>query len=1219
MSKYIFFIIFFFLRLLCIAQPTKKVDADSLLTRIVLIGDAGALVEGKPSVLNAMKRNFNFDNKTTVVFLGDNLYDYGLPDETYRHYTKTVAALDSQISLIKGTKAKAIMIPGNHDWANGKSEGYENIVRQQQYVDRFSNQNFNFLPKYGCPGPELVNISDDVVLIIMDSQWWLHTKDKPGIESDCDIKTEDEVITELKELLNKNYKKLVLIATHHPFKSNGPHGGYYTWKQHIFPFTDIKKNLYLPLPVIGSIYPITRSVFGSAQDLKNPKYTNMVAKMTAAIKTHPNVIMVAGHEHALQYIKDSNYNYIVSGSGCKTTRVSKGRKAEYAADSLGFATLNIYKSKNVGLDFYTISNVVTDSIVHSFSKNILDFSQLPVVEKKDSVLATYVYKDVVIAPASNQYVKLTGLKKIINGANYRKEWSTPIELKVFNINKEKGGFTIQGLGGGNQTKSLKLIDKNGVEWALRTIDKDPEKAIPENFRNTFASGIVKDMISASNPYGALVTHKMEMAVGIVGTKREYFFVPDDPSLGYYKNLFANTVCLLEKKEANGKEDNKSTFKVIDKMRDDNDHTVDEYAVLNARLFDMIIGDWDRHFDQWRWATNDTGKGKQYFPMPKDRDQAFFKSDGLLLKAIKSKMPFLQGFSKNLNDLSELNMVAKDFDRMFLNSIDKEKWDSITVSFITKLTDSIIRTSIKELPSEIYSIRGKQIEDKIISRRNQLQKKSLEYYNFLAKEVTITGSNKDELYKISNDINGNVSVIGFILDRNKSDTSFVTYNRVFSPKETNEIVIYGFNGDDKFIVENKTSSKILIRFIGGKGKDTFIVAGNIPTHIYDVTAEENSAIGNVGRRNHFSNDPKINRYDLKSYKYKVKSFPKLTLGYNVDDGFLIGGGLLYRNFRFRREPFANEHKLTTLFAVAKKAVQAKYTGTFMQLLSNTDVIVHAKLNMPALNNFYGLGNETIATQPKNFYLARYKEATGEVLFRRRKNDLLSYYFGPTVYHYWNRFENNEKLILGKPALVGLDSADVYNKYTYLGLKTGLDINNINNELLPTNGIVWENKFTLQKGINNANNVVSKLESDMTIYASLKIPAKVTGVIKLGGGKIFSDSVKYFQALTLGQNNNLRGFRKNRFSGNSLAYGSLEVRIKLLSGNSYILPGAVGLIVFNDVGRVWQKGESSNKWHYSYGGGLYFSPFNSIILSATYGKSENSGVFNFSIGSKFNLTF
>jgi hemolysin activation/secretion protein len=125
--------------------------------------------------------------------------------------------------------------------------------------------------------------------------------------------------------------------------------------------------------------------------------------------------------------------------------------------------------------------------------------------------------------------------------------------------------------------------------------------------------------------------------------------------------------------------------------------------------------------------------------------------------------------------------------------------------------------------------------------------------------------------------------------------------------------------------------------------------------------------------------------------------------------------------------------------------------------------------------------------------------------------------------------------------------------------------------------------------------------------------------MGAGHIFNDSIEYFQALSLGQNNVLRGFRKNRFSGHTMAYGSLELRIKLFDSKSYIFPGQVGLIVFNDIGRVWYRGEDSKKWHYAAGGGVYYNPFNLVIVSATVGVSSEETVFNFSIGSRFNLTF
>ncbi len=1198
-------------------QIIEKKGTDSLDLRLVLVGDAGSLIAGRPSVLNSMKKHFKFDDKTTVLFLGDNLYDYGLPDETYQHYTQIVAALDSQINLIKGTKAKAIMIPGNHDWANGAPQGYESVVRQQQYVDRFSSQNLDFLPKEGCPGPVEVDLSKNVVLVVMDSQWWLQREDKPGIESDCNTKTEDDVINELKDILNKNFNKLIILAMHHPFKSNGPHGGYYTWKQHVFPFTDINSKLLVPLPVLGSIYPITRSVFGSPQDIKNPFYTNMIAKVMGAVKSHPNVIFVSGHEHNLQYIKDSSYNYIISGAGCKTNRVSKGRKAEFAEASLGFATLDIYKNKTVGLNFYIVDEKRQDSLTQKYSDRILDFSKLPPLEKKDAVTPEFVYKDLVIAPASEQYKKVSKLKAWFNGSNYRKEWSAPIGLKVFNINKEKGGFKIDGLGGGNQTKSLKLIDKKGEEWALRTIDKDPEKAIPENFRNTFASAVVQDMISASHPYAPLPAAALAKDAGIIATAPEFFFVPDDPSLGYYRPLFADKVCMLEKKEPNGKKDNKSTYKVMDKMREDNEHTVDQNKVLNARLLDMLLGDWDRHFDQWRWATDDTGKGKIYYPMPKDRDQAFFYSDGLLVKFLERRMPFLRGLSQRMKKLSDLNMVAKDFDRMFLNSISKETWDSITVRFVNKMTDSAIHKAVLDLPADIYSIRGEKIEKKLVSRRKQLRSKSMGYYKFLSKEVVVTGSNNDELYKVKNN-NNDLEITGYVYDR-ESDSSFVTFHRIFNPSETKEVRIFGFNGNDKFEIDSAAKSKILIRFIGGKGNDTFLIKSNVRTHLYDVTTEKNYGEGNPRSRTHFSADPEINKYELKSYQYPVKSFPRIAIGYNLDDKFMIGGGFLFRSYKFHREPFANEHRFTALFALVQKGAQFKYNGTFNKLIAGNDILVSAKLNIPGINNFYGIGNETKATEPKKYYLARYREASAEVLIRKVKFDKLALYAGPSFYQYWNRLYHNDGKILGTPSLAGLDSVDVYTSHAYLGAKAGIHLNNLNSEIFPTRGIDWANNFTWQEGVNGTKNRLAKLESDMTVYASLKIPARVTGVIKLGGGKIFTDSTKFFQYLTLGQNNSLRGFRKNRYAGDGLLYGSLELRIKVLEGHSYVFPGQVGLIVFNDVGRVWKRGESSNRWHYSYGGGLYFVPFNTAILSVAIGKSEDQNVFNISIGTKFNFTF
>ncbi|MET0394810.1 MAG: BamA/TamA family outer membrane protein, partial [Chitinophagaceae bacterium] len=1130
-----------------VSAQNSPVNDDSIKTKVILVGDAGALVKGKAMVLDAIRATQKMDERTVVVYLGDNLYDAGLPDETFTSYSLMKAALDSQIALLKDTKAKGYMIPGNHDWENGRARGYEAIVRQQRYVDQNGGGKLEFYPKEGCPGPIEIELSEDVVLIMMDSQWWIHDNDKPGVESDCEYKTEDEVISELEDLLNKNYKKLVLLACHHPFKSNGPHGGYFTFKQHIFPFTDRRENLYIPLPVLGSVYPITRSVFGTPQDLKHPRYINMVSRIMGVVKTHPHVVMLHGHEHTLQLLQDSSYNYIISGAGSKTNRVSPGRNAKFVARSFGFATLDIMKDKHVNVTFFTVDENKPDSVKNAYSENILDFSKLPPVaaDSAQQVPASYVYKDYVEAPASTQYEKAGSMKLLFNGKNHRKEWSTPVRLKVFNIHQEKGGFKIEGVGGGKQTKSLSLIDKDGHEWALRTIDKDPAQAIPANFRESFASDVVQDLISAAHPYAPLAIPPMAQATGVLVATPEFFFVPDDPALGYYRPMFANKVCMLERKDPAEDEDSKSSYKLFNKMREDNDHTVDQENVLRARLLDILVADWDRHFDQWRWATTDTGQGKLYRPIPRDRDQAFFYSEGLIIRYVaRRRIPFLKGLRYGIPKINSQNKVAKDFDRMFLNNLDENDWKRISADFATRLTDTVISESVHKMPPEIYAIRGETITKKLINRKNMIGYKALRYYRFISKEVEVLGSNDNEFFRVT-DGGGDSIKLTVYSYRKHADTNFVMYQRVFDPKITKEIRMYGFNGADRFQIDSGLHSSIRIRMIGGRGNDSFAVKSPLRTIVYDNTNEQNYLERYRRTKQIFEADPNVNEYKMNGFNYPVRRYPRFLAGINGDDGLLMGTGFWFIDYGFRKEPYKSSHKLIALFALTRKAYQLKYNGELIDLFGKTDLLLNGYFTKPVLNNFYGFGNNTKIdeTKPVTFYRVRYSEAGADILFRRKPFRILSLAFGPTFYRYWNRYENNKDYVLSKPSLIGLDSADVYTSKTYAGAKLSLDLDNLNSDIFPTRGIRWTNNLTLLQPLDKNSHALNKIESDMVIYASLKIPARVVGVIKLGAGHIFNDSIQYFQALSLGQNNVLRGFRKNRFSGHSVAYGSLELRIKL----------------------------------------------------------------------------
>ena len=1189
---------------------------DSLQSRIILIGDAGELTNGHHPVVAAVRKNIVLDKKTTIVFLGDNLYKTGLPDASVPNYDKIKAPLDSQIAIGNGTPAKVYFIPGNHDWNNGNKGGWEAIQREEYYINSLGDSNLHFYPEDGCPGPVVVDLTPDVILLIIDSQWWVHPYDKPGIESDCDFKTKEEVLAQIDNILSKNSKKLTIFAFHHTLRSYGIHGGYFTLKQYLFPLTDISPKLWIPLPVIGIAYPITRSIFGTSEDMAHPAYANMIVDLNKVIKGHQNVIFASGHDHTLQLIKDTGAYYITSGTGSKSNRVSRGKKTMYESDSHGFAELDISKNKNVNVSFYTIDS---SSLKKVYTKDIFNFSAP--LEPMDSLQKNPVvtFKDSVFQPASTTYGNPTAIKRFFIGSNYRKEWSTPIGLKIFKLKNTEGGFTIESLGGGKQTRSLKLKDSHGVSWALRTVDKDPEKEIPEALRGTLAQRIVKDLISASHPYAALVVPTLARAIGVIQADPKYYYVPDDPAFGIYRKLFSNSVCLLERREPTLDEsDTKGTGKIINKLIDDQDKHVNQQAYLRARLLDMIIGDWDRHFGQWKWGTSDTGKGKLYYPVPRDRDQAFFYSNGALVKKVsKTMLPYLEGFKERINNVNRFNYEARDIDRTFMTTLDRNDWEKAIDSFTTRLSDKVIYNAIKNLPPEIYAFDSAILTRILTTRRDNLRSEGIKYYNFISKRVKITGSNNDEYFHIRN-YKDLLQVT--VYKKNENGDSAVLYNRFFDKKVTKEIYLYGLNGADKFDIDQGTTSSIKIRMIGGKGNDTFNIKGKVRNYIYDQSTEKNYILNSSRSKINLTSDPQVNEYKISDFIYNQYRFPQLNLGYNAEDKLLAGIGFSAKTYGFRKEP-STEQRLTTLVAFASGSYQARYLGIFNQVFLKKDVIINAEFVNPTLNNFFGYGNESLLDQnkPIEYYRVRYKYVQTDLLLRKRIGDIIQVSIGPSYFHYWNDYNNNKLRILGDPRFIGTDSLSLFAKKDYVGGKMKLDVNFVNSEFFPSRGVTWYTELSSLYGANKFSKSLTKVTSDFTVYGSLSYERKLVGILRLGGGHIFDKSFDFFQALTLGANNFVRGYRKNRFSGSSVAYGSLEFRAKLFKSQSYIFPGDVGVITFYDIGKVWMPNATSKRWHSSYGGGLYYAPFNLVLVSATLGISNEDQLINFSIGSKFNLTF
>jgi hypothetical protein len=830
------------------------------------------------------------------------------------------------------------------------------------------------------------------------------------------------------------------------------------------------------------------------------------------------------------------------------------------------------------------------------------------------------FKDSVSITASDKYPPPHGLKKLIIGTNYHPEWSTKVNMKVFNLRTEMGGFKILSLGGGKQTKSLRLQDKNGKLWTLRSIDKNPTKAVPEDFRGTIAQDLVQEFNSAAHPYGPLVIPGLSEPLGIVAPHPRLYFVPDDPALGYYQQLFGNTVCMLEEFDASlDGSDTKSTAKVFDKLLEENDHRADQKAVLRARLLDILVGDFDRHFDQWKWATNDTGKGKLYYPIPRDRDQAFFYSDGLLIKQTsKHLLPFLVGFRNDIPKVNWLGYSSKDFDRLFLTDLGREEWQEALDEFQVKLTDTVIRAAFHRLPKEIYPINGDKMATKLENRLKVLPAAAMKYYRFISRQVNVIGSNQKEYFKVTNQEDG-LHVRVYAREKG-NDTSFVMYDRTFNPSTTYEIRLYGLNDDDLFDIDSSARSKIKIRIIGGRGNDTFNVKGHVQTLLYDLKVEGNYITPGSRGKNRFSKDPPVNSYSILGFQYNKSRFPQIDIGANSDDGVLVGAGFTRLTHGFRNEPFATSQLFSALYSLNRGSYVFRYSGEFNHITRNLDLVLRGEFGYPSVENFFGLGNTTkVNSENYGFYRSRYRALELQMLFRERYGDKLQLVAGPYYYQYWNRVEDNIGRVLGNPSAVHLDSTDIYSKKYYLGGKLGMYFDNRNNNIWPTRGLLWKNEFVAAAGLTKTSDNYMRLSSDMRIYASFADPADLVAVMGFGAGKVFNKNFEFFQGVDLGSSPVLHGFRRNRYTGQSAAYGSIELRYKLFNLKSYIFPGPVGLIGFYDIGRVWLSGENSKIWHSAYGGGIYFIPFNQFVMTATMGFAGGEKLFNLTLGTKLNFSF
>ena len=737
----------------------------------------------------------------------------------------------------------------------------------------------------------------------------------------------------------------------------------------------------------------------------------------------------------------------------------------------GFATLEYFSDGTVKSHFYTFaekSQSTTEAYTSTLFRSACtgsDDSKLPVnafihdcpgVDKNAPAPKPDAPFQAITTVVPGPEYKAGPSRRFFMGPLYRTSWLQPVAVPTLNLATEKGGLRPTGKGGGRQTTSLKLIAADSSEYVFRSVDKDVTRILPPELRNSFAAGLLRDITATANPYSNLPISAMLDQTDILHARPSLYRLPDNQQLGSYRDQYANLLGTLEDNpkdpKANlpgfgGADKVTRSYSFFRELYKNHESRIDAPAFAKARAFDMLVADFGKHEDNWKWAGyKQKGGGILYEPIPRDRDQAFTLWNGVLtyLANCEWAVPSIQDFGDKVDGLESLNWPARHLDRFLLQSLTRADWQLAAQYLQARLTPAVIDAATAKLPPEIQQESGHDINRKLKIRIQELPKALDQYYLMLAKRVDIVGSNENEVFLVNRQPDGLVRVQMFAKAKDSEEPAGeALFDRTFSRNETEEVCLYGLDGKDVFRVTGTSRKSILVRIIGGAGKDHIIDESHVSglrtlTKVYDVP-DSNLQLDKESD-NHTSTRPDINQYDRQQFEYNGYS-PRFTLYYNPNDRFTFGGGFDIVKQGFRKPGYKNRYGFDLLTSTAG-LFQLTASTRHRYAIGKTDIGGQVSYgNYFPFYNFFGLGNNTKfdnSLYQAKYYRARYNGYTINAFLERTFLQRSVVRLGPT-FEYYNSSYADSSLLSTTHRYRSTDQATANDKsQRLLGLNAVFDL-------------------------------------------------------------------------------------------------------------------------------------------------------------------------------------
>ncbi len=1185
-------------------EKNKTLNTEK--SNVYLIGDAGNSPNSNETLQNLKKELQKEGKNSSVIFLGDNVYPKGLSSKKGEKQEDGINKLNAQIDVVKNYKGQVFFIPGNHDWYHGT----KGLNEQEDYIKKALGKHV-FLPKNGCP-LEVVHLNDKVDVIFIDSQWYITNWNKhPQINDKCnEIKTREKFFIELEGLINKSQNKITLLAMHHPTVSMGTHGGNFSLKSHLFPISS-----KIPLPGLGTVLQTVRKASGlNSQDIQSYKYTELVKRVTTLAKEHERIVFVSGHDHNLQYLYNHGIPQIVSGSGSKKSATRLRNKKGFSYGEHGYAKLSIHENDKVTVVFKSKQQNVFETTVFK-AKNI-------VKNKKYDISKITPYKEATIY--TKDRTEKGKFYKALWGEHYRKEYSIPVKAKTVWLDTLYGGLSLVKKGGGHQSKSLRLVNPQGKQYVMRALKKSAtrflqsvafkEEYITDKLEDTYTENLVYDFYTSAHPYTPFVVGDLSSPLGVYHTNPKLFYVPKQNAIAEHDDEFGDALYMIEERPEKhhsdvvsfGEPDDiVSTDDLFKALRKSKKNKLDEENYVRARLFDMMVGDWDRHVDQWRWAVFYEGKNKIFRPIPRDRDQAFSSYDGNVLEILTrlvDPVKLLQTYTKEVRNLFKFSDEPYPMDVSLIQEKDVNVWMEQAAYIKNNLTDETIDKAFDKLPNSVKNAKVDKIKTVLKYRRDHIEDIALEYKGIMEKFAIVKGTDKDDLFEISGTKEA-TTINVYNLKNNKKEK--LHFSKTFKNKDTKEVWVYGLDDDDVYEVNNIKRRNPKLRLIGGQNKDTYNIQNSRTVHVHDFKSKKNTFIGKF--RKHLTNEYSKNTYHYK--KTKDRTITTLPLvAYNPDDGLSFGASFALVNFKFNQQPFTDSHKISFKYFTATQGFDFSHSSEFATDYHHWNFVVDTRFTTSNFsNNFFGFGNNTENLDDDlgldyNRVRTEIKSVTPGIVWNNLEGSTFKLRIPYQIYEIEeteNRFLNDNNDI------IDFDAQD------FVGVNAELNYERYNNKTLPTLGF----HFNLVSGWDynlSEENSLYYIKPSLGIIHPLfdsenwVIASKIRSHFNLG------NDFQIYQSAFVGGNNGLRGFRNERFAGKRAYSQNTDIRYTISEVKTAILPVTYGVAASYDYGRVWLPSESSQRWHNSYGGSFWMTMPGIAKINLNLYNSTEGARFTFGVG-------